>query len=162
MLAILLFSPFLSGNFFQSLPASGFCFWGIVLSRHSSSRCFCSIRSSDLPIRTRSSSETRVLSYKTCLDTKPVLHQDRFGIFYRGYKTGFVPKTDQYKTCIVSNTKIEASIWATKPKPWQSQLTFETVEILIQNEKAGLVSMQSLFWCGRFMVGAKPVLVRQV
>ena len=27
-------------------------------------------------------------------------------------------KTGQYKTCIVSNTKIEASIRATKPKPW--------------------------------------------
>ena len=30
---------------------------------------------------------------------------------------------------------------ATKPKPWQSHLTSETVEILIQNEKAGLVPM---------------------
>ena len=64
------------------------------------------------------------------------------------YKTGFVsrqvlhllsklqnwicPKTGQYKTCIVSNTKIEASIRATKPKPWQSHLTSETVEIFIQ------------------------------
>ena len=34
----------------------------------------------------------RVLSYKTCLDTKPVLYQDRFCIFYRSYKTGFVSK----------------------------------------------------------------------
>ena len=68
------------------------------------------------------------------------------------------PKTGQYKTCVVSNTKIEASIRATKP--WQTPLTSETVEIFIQNEKAGLVSMQSRFWCGRFRVGAKPVLVR--
>ena len=43
----------------------------------------------------------------------------------------------QYKTCIVSNTKIEASIRATKPKPRQSHLTSETVEIFIKNEKAG-------------------------
>ena len=55
-------------------------------------------------------------------------------------------KTGQYKTCIESKTKIEASIRATKPKPWQSHLTSETVEIFIQNEKAGFVSMQSLFW----------------
>ena len=92
------------------------------------------------------------------------------------YKTGFVsrqvvhllsklqnwicPKTGPYKTCIVSNTKIEASIRATKPQPWQSHLTSETVEIFIQNEKAGLVPMQSRFWCGRLSVGTKPVLVQ--
>ena len=90
------------------------------------------------------------------------------------YKTGFVsrhvlylsrlqnwicPKTGQYKTCIVSNSKIEVSIQATKPKPWQSHLTSETVEIFIQNEKAGLVSTQSRFWSGRFSVGAKPILL---
>ena len=75
------------------------------------------------------------------------------------YKTGLVSrqyllsklqnwilsKTGQYKTCLVSNTKIEASIRATKPKPWQSHLTSETVEIFIQNEKAGLMPMQSRF-----------------
>ena len=59
------------------------------------------------------------------------------------YKTGFVsrhvlhllsrlhnwicPKTGQYKTCIVSNTKIEISIRAAQPKPWQSHLTSGTV-----------------------------------
>ena len=32
---------------------------------------------------------------------------------------------------------------ATKPKPWQSHLTSDTVEIFIQDEKAGLVPMQS-------------------
>ena len=118
------------------------------------------------------------------------------------YKTGFVsrqvlhllsrlqnwicPKTGQYKTCIVSNTMIEASIRDTKPKPWQSHLTSETVEIFIQNEKAvycrckagfgaaGLGSAQSLFWCGRFMISTnqfwsgrfrddtKPALEQQV
>ena len=77
------------------------------------------------------------------------------------YKTGFVssqvlhllsklqnwicPKTGQNKTCIVSNIKIEASTRATKPKPWQSQLTSETVEIFIQNEKAGLGTAQTGF-----------------
>ena len=55
------------------------------------------------------------------------------------------PKTGRYKTGLVSNTKIEASIRATKPKPWQSHLTSDTVEIFIQNEKAGLVPMQSRF-----------------
>ena len=55
------------------------------------------------------------------------------------------PKTGWYKTGLVSNTKIEASIRATKPKPWQSHLTSDTVEIFIQNEKAGLVPMQSRF-----------------
>ena len=94
------------------------------------------------------------------------------------YKNGFVSKqvlhllsklqnwiclkTGQYKTCIVSNTKIEASIRATKPKPWQSHITSETVKIFIQNEKAGLGSAQSRFWCGRIIIGAKPVLVQQV
>ena len=54
-------------------------------------------------------------------------------------------KTERYKTGLVSNTKIEASLRATKPKPWQSNLTSDTVEIFIQNEKAGLVPMQSRF-----------------
>ena len=47
------------------------------------------------------------------------------------------PKTGQYKTCIVSNTDIAAHLESTKPKPWQSHLTFETVEIFIKNEKVG-------------------------
>ena len=34
----------------------------------------------------------RMLGYKTCLDTKPVLYQDRLSILYRSYKTGFGPK----------------------------------------------------------------------
>ena len=54
-------------------------------------------------------------------------------------------KTGRYKTGLVSNTKIEASLRATKPKPWQSNLTSDTVEIFIQNEKADLVPMQSRF-----------------
>ena len=54
-------------------------------------------------------------------------------------------KTGRYKTGLVSNTKIEASLRATKPKPWQSNLNSDTVEIFIQNEKAGLVPMQSRF-----------------
>ena len=54
-------------------------------------------------------------------------------------------KTGRYKTGLVSNTKIEASLRAAKPKPWQSNLTSDTVEIFIQNEKAGLVPMQSRF-----------------
>ena len=54
-------------------------------------------------------------------------------------------KTGRYKTGLVSDTKIEASLRATKPKPWQSNLTSDTVEIFIQNEKAGLVPMQSRF-----------------
>ena len=54
-------------------------------------------------------------------------------------------KTGRYKTGLVSNTKIEASLRATEPKPWQSNLTSDTVEIFIQNEKAGLVPMQSRF-----------------
>ena len=54
-------------------------------------------------------------------------------------------KTGRYKTGLVSNTKIEASLRATKPKPWQSNLTSDTVEIFIQNENAGLVPMQSRF-----------------
>ena len=54
-------------------------------------------------------------------------------------------KTGRYKTGLVSNTKIEASWRATKHKPWQSNLTSDTVEIFIQNEKEGLVPMQSRF-----------------
>ena len=104
----------------------------------------------------------RLLGYKTCLDTKPVLYQDRFLYLLSKLQNWICPKTGQYKTCIVSNTKIEASIRATKPNPWQSHLTSETVEIFIQNEKAGLVPMQSRFWCSRLSVGTKPVLEQQV
>ena len=103
----------------------------------------------------------RMLSYKTCLDTKTVLYQDRFSSLSK-LQNWICPKTVQYKACMISNTKTEASIRATEPKPWQSLLTSETVEIFIQNEKAGLVPMQSRFWCSRFMVGAKPLLVQQV
>ena len=119
------------------------------------------------------------LSYRKILNTvfAWLLHHNEMGTSVKlqnlsWYKTGFVwrqalhllsklqnwicPKTGQYKTCIVSNTRIEASIQATKPKPWQSHLTSETVEIFIKNEKAGLVSTQIRFWCDRFRVGAKP------
>ena len=94
--------------------------------------------------------------YKTGLVSRQVLH------LVSKLQNWICPKTGQYKTCIVPNIKTQASIWATKPKPWESHITSETVEILIQNEKAGLASMQSRFWCGRFRVGAKPVLVWQV
>ena len=95
--------------------------------------------------------------YKTGLVSRQVLH------FLSKLQNWFCPKTGQYKTCLVSNTKIEASIRATKPKPWQSHLTSETVEIFFfQNEKAGLVPMQSRFWCDRLSVGTKSVLVQQV
>ena len=92
--------------------------------------------------------------YKTGLVSRQVLH------LLSKLQNWICPKTGQYKICLVSNTKIEASIRATKPKPWQSHLTSETVEIFIQNEKAGLVPMQSRFWCGRLSVGTKPVLVQ--
>ena len=97
-----------------------------------------------------------VLSYKTCLDTKPVLYQDRFCIFYRSYKTGFVSKRVKGKTCKVSNTKFEASIRATKPKHWQSHITSETVKIFIHNEKDGLGTAQSRF-CSRHKAGLVAV-----
>ena len=71
------------------------------------------IRINKIPALVQIMAWRRLLSYKTCLETKPVLYQDRFCIFYRGYKTGFVPKRVKYKTCIVSNTKIESSIRAT-------------------------------------------------
>ena len=90
--------------------------------------------------------------YKTGSVSRQVLH-----LLWR-LQNWICPKTGQYKTCIVSNTKIEACTRATKPKHWQSHLTPETVEKFIQNEKAGLGSAQSRFWCGRFSVGAKPVL----
>ena len=61
--------------------------------------------------------------YKTSLVSRQVLH------ILSKLQNWFCPKTGQYKTCLVSNTKIEASIRATKPKPWQSHLTSETVEI---------------------------------
>ena len=92
--------------------------------------------------------------YKTGLVSRQVFH------LLSKLQNWIWPKTGQYKTCLVSNTKIESSIRATKPKPWQSHLTSETVEIFIQNEKAGLVPMQSRFWCGRLSVGTKPVLVQ--
>ena len=78
--------------------------------------------------------------YKTGLVSRQVLH------LLSKLQNWIWPKTGQYKTCLVSNTtntNIEASIRATKPKPWQSHLTSETVEISIQNEKAGLMPMRS-------------------
>ena len=43
-------------------------------------------------------------------------------------------KTGRYKTGLVSNTKIGASLRGTKHKPWQSNLTSDTVEIFIQDQ----------------------------
>ena len=43
-------------------------------------------------------------------------------------------KTGRYKTGLVSNTKIEASLRGTKHKPWPSNLTSDTVEIFIQDQ----------------------------
>ena len=77
--------------------------------------------------------------YKTGLVSRQVLH------LLSKLQNWICPKTGQYKTGLVSNTKIKFSIQATKPKPWQSHLTSETVEIFIQNEKAGLVPIQSRF-----------------
>ena len=77
--------------------------------------------------------------YKTGLVSRQVYHP------LSKLQNWIWPKTGRYKTGLVSNTKIEASIRATKPKPWQSHLTSDTVEIFIQNEKAGLVPMQSRF-----------------
>ena len=77
--------------------------------------------------------------YKTGLVSRQVLH------LLSKLQNWIWSKPGRYKTGLVSNTKIEASIRATKPKPWQSHLTSDTVEIFIQNEKAGLVPMQSRF-----------------
>ena len=83
--------------------------------------------------------------YKTGLVSRQVLH------LLSKLQNWIWPKTGQYKTCLVSNTKIGASIRATKPKPWQSHLTSETIERNIYSK-----------WNGRFNADAKPVLVRQV
>ena len=77
--------------------------------------------------------------YKTGLVSRHVLH------LLSKLQNWIWPKTGRYKTGLVSNTKIKASIQATKSKPWQSHLTSDTVEIFIQNEKAGLVPMQNRF-----------------
>ena len=78
-------------------------------------------------------------SYKTGLVSRQVLH------LLSKLQKWIWPKTGRYKTSLVSNTKIEASKRAIKPKPWQSHLTSDTVEIFTQNEKAGLMPMQSRF-----------------
>ena len=52
--------------------------------------------------------------YKTGLVSRQVLH------LLSKLQNWICPKTGQYKPCIVSNTKIEASIRATKPKPCTS------------------------------------------
>ena len=49
--------------------------------------------------------------YKTGLVSRQVLH------LLSKLQNWICPKTGQYKTYIVSNTKIEASMRATKPKP---------------------------------------------
>ena len=69
--------------------------------------------------------------YKTGFVSRQILH------FLWKLQNWICPKTGQYKTCKVSNTKTEASMRAIKSKPWQSHLTSETVEIFNQNEKAG-------------------------
>ena len=114
---------------------------------------YCNNTNENIQFVTQNSVKLQNLSwYKTGFVSRQVLH------LLSKLQNWICPKTGQYKTFIISNTKIEASIRATtKPKPWQPHLTSETVEIFIQNEKTGLVSMQSRFWCGRFRVGAKPV-----
>ena len=60
------------------------------------------------------------------------------------------PKSGQYKTCLVSNTKIEASIRATKPQTLTvTPHLWDSRNIYIK-------------WKGRFSADTKPVLVRQV
>ena len=50
--------------------------------------------------------------YKTGLVSRQVLY------LLSKLQNWIWPKTGQYKTCLVSNTKTETSIRATKPKPW--------------------------------------------
>ena len=88
-------------------------------------RCWSCVRLQNLPW------------YKTGLVSRQVLH------LLSKLQNWIWSKTGRYKTGLVSNAQIEASIRATKPKPWQSHLTSDTVEIFMQNEKAGLVPMQS-------------------
>ena len=77
-----------------------------------------------------------MLSYETCLDTKPVFYP------LSKLQNWICLKMGQHKTCIVSNTKFEASIRATQPKPSQSHITSQRIKIFIQNKKAGFVSAQ--------------------
>ena len=53
--------------------------------------------------------------YKTGLVSRQALH------LLSKLQNWICPKSGQYKTCLVSNTKIEAWLRATKPKPWQSR-----------------------------------------
>ena len=82
--------------------------------------------------------------YKTGLVSRQVLH------LLSKLQNWICSKTGQYKTCLASNTKIEASIRTTKPKPWQPHLPHWDSRNFYSK------------WKGSFSADAKPVLVRQV
>ena len=77
---------------------------------------------------------SRVLDYKTCLDTKPVLYQDRFCIFYRSYKTGFVSKRVNSHSRFRDITKPVLVRQVTKPVLYQDRFC-----IFYRNYKTGFV-----------------------
>ena len=103
-----------------------------------------------------------LLGYKTCLDTKPFLYQDRFCIFYRSYKTGFVPKRVNTKPAQYLILRLKPRYRLLNPNSDSHTLPLRQSKYLFKNEKTGLVPMQSRFWCGRLSVGTKPVLMQQV
>ena len=85
--------------------------------------------------------------YKTGLVSRQVWH------LLSKLQNWIWPKTGQYKTCLVSNIQIVASMRATKPKPWQSHLTSETVEIF----KPALCLLQNRL-CARSKTSFVPSL----
>ena len=95
------------------------CYGNNLGPRTQTKRSFCptSVRLQNLPW------------YKTGFESRQFLH------LLSKLQNWICPKTGQCKTCIVSNTKIETSIWATKPKPCQWHLTSQTVEIFIQMKR---------------------------
>ena len=86
-----------------------------VWSRHKTGFGVVGLESAQSQFRSRHKAGFGAAGYKTGFVSRQVLH------LLSKLQNWICPKTGQYITCIVSNTKIEACTWATKPKPWQSQ-----------------------------------------
>ena len=77
----------------------------------------------------------RLLGYKICLDTKLVLYQDRFCIFYRSYKTGFVPKRVNTKPVLYQILRLKPRYGLLNPNPDSHTLPLRQLKYLFKMKR---------------------------
>ena len=106
--------------------------------------------------------------------TKSVLYQDRFCIFYRRYKTGFIPIRVNSHSRLRDGTKpvleqAQSRFWCGRLQNrfciktgFASSIEATKLDLSWSGSivTAGFWTTQSRFWCSRFSIGAKPALVR--